>query len=477
MKLAVKNGITSLILRVKILDTAVTTGAGKTGLSHSSSGLIISTIADNEATATAYTQVASNVETITTLGTFAAPTSGKCRFKEVDATNHPGIYEIHIANARWAVSNARSVIVSISGVSGAAQVDAEIQLDPVPANVERFGDATGTFAGGRPEVNVTHAAGTAWNSGAITDAALAASAVTEIQSGLATAAALDAVDNFVDTEVAAIKSVTDKLDTALELDGSVYRYTVNALEQAPAGGGGGSTDWTADERTAIRTILGVPTSGTTPEVPSAGALKVIDDFIDTEVSTIVSTVTAIELDTQDIQSRLPAALVSGRIDASIGAAAANTITAAALASDAVIEIQSGLALASDLATIAAYIDTEIAAILADTNELQTDWTNGGRLDLLIDAIKAKTDNLPAAPAATGDIPTVSQIWTTALTEAFRATGATGTAAQLLYEILQNITEFTITGTTKTVKRLDGLTTAKTYTLNDGATPTGITEAT
>lgn len=46
-----------------------------------------------------------------------------------------------------------------------------------------------------------------------------------------------------------------------------------------------------------------------------------------------------------------------------------------------------------LVTIAAFLDTEIAAILADTNELQTDLVNGGRLDLLIDAIKAKTDSL------------------------------------------------------------------------------------
>lgn len=37
--------------------------------------------------------------------------------------------------------------------------------------------------------------------------------------------------------------------------------------------------------------------------------------------------------------------------------------------------------------------TYIDAILADTNELQTDWTDGGRLDLLIDAIKYKTDLL------------------------------------------------------------------------------------
>jgi hypothetical protein len=49
-------------------------------------------------------------------------------------------------------------------------------------------------------------------------------------------------------------------------------------------------------------------------------------------------VSAVETDTQDIQARLPAALVSGRIDASVGAMAANTLTASALATDAVDEI-------------------------------------------------------------------------------------------------------------------------------------------
>lgn len=80
-------------------------------------------------------------------------------------------------------------------------------------------------------------------------------------------------------------------------------------------------------------------------------------------------------------------------------------------------------------------------------------------------------------ATPADVPTVSQIWTTALTEAYRSTGATGTAAQLLYEILQNLTEFSNVGTTKTVKKLDGSTTAKTYTYNDANNPTSITEAT
>lgn len=120
--------------------------------------------------------------------------------------------------------------------------------------------------------------------------------------------------------------------------------------------------------------------------------------------------------------------------------------------------------AANQSTIAGYLDTEVAAILA-------------AVDTEVAAIKAKTDNLPASPAATGDIPTVTQIWTTALTEAYRSTGSTGTATQLLYEILQNLTEFSIASTTKTVKKLDGSTTAKTYTLDSATAPTSITEAT
>ena len=42
--------------------------------------------------------------------------------------------------------------------------------------------------------------------------------------------------------------------------------------------------------------------------------------------------------------------------------------------------------------------TQLAAIVADTNEVQGDLANGGRLGLLIDGIKGKTDNLPSDPA-------------------------------------------------------------------------------
>lgn len=46
---------------------------------------------------------------------------------------------------------------------------------------------------------------------------------------------------------------------------------------------------------------------------------------------------------------------------------------------------SALATASALAAVAEYLDTEIAVILANTNELQADWADGGRLDLILDA--------------------------------------------------------------------------------------------
>ena len=84
--------------------------------------------------------------------------------------------------------------------------------------------------------------------------------------------------------------------------------------------------------------------------------------------------TAIETDTQDLQSRLPAALVSGRIDASVGAMAAGVVTAAAvatgaidadaLAADAVTEIQTGLATSSALADVQADVDAVAAGVAA-----------------------------------------------------------------------------------------------------------------
>ena len=158
-----KRGQGSIILRVKILNSSVTTGAGLTGLTSASTGLIIAAIADNEATSTAYTVAGTNVETITTLGTYAAPTSGKCRFKEVDATNHKGVYEIQLADARYAVSSAKSLLVSISGATNAAETDVVIPLQDLdPYDSVRAGlTAMPNVSSGSAGAIVTSGTGTA----------------------------------------------------------------------------------------------------------------------------------------------------------------------------------------------------------------------------------------------------------------------------------------------------------------------------
>jgi hypothetical protein len=125
------HGRTSNIVRVKVHDVTALDNAGLTGLDNTATGLVISTIADVEATATAYTVAGSTVETIGTLGTFAAPTATKCRFAEVDVTNHPGVYELHIADARFAVAGASALRITLSGATNMAQTDIEVPL-PTP---------------------------------------------------------------------------------------------------------------------------------------------------------------------------------------------------------------------------------------------------------------------------------------------------------------------------------------------------------
>jgi hypothetical protein len=60
--------------------------------------------------------------------------------------------------------------------------------------------------------------------------------------------------NSLGTQVGAIKTVTDKLDTMMEVDGLVYRLTTNALEQAPTGGSAPTASAIADE-VQTRTLL------------------------------------------------------------------------------------------------------------------------------------------------------------------------------------------------------------------------------
>lgn len=224
------------------------------------------------------------------------------------------------------------------------------------------------------------------------------------------------------------------------------------------------------------------------------------------------TAATVHTDLVDIRARLPAALVGGRIDASVGAMASDVITAAATHADFGAEIAdavwdeaisghlsagtTGLALnsagsAGDPwstglpgaygAGSAGYIlGTNLNATVSSRSSLDAAGVRtavglaSANLDTQLTAIKAKTDNLPASPAAVSDIPTVSNILTTQMTESYAADGVAPTLAQALFMIQQSATEKSITGTTMTVKKLDGTTTAATFTLDSATAPTSIT---
>jgi hypothetical protein len=169
--------------------------------------------------------------------------------------------------------------------------------------------------------------------------------------------------------------------------------------------------------------------------------------------------------------------------------------------DAIL-VDTGTTIPATITTIDDFLDTEVAAILADTNELQADWANGGRLDTIIDSILTDTAVIGSAGAGLTavpwnaawdaevqsectdalnayDPPTKAEMdatWTTAQTESYASDGATATPAQLLYMIYCAVGEFSISGTTITGKKVDGSTTAMTWTINSASDPTSRTRA-
>lgn len=220
---------------------------------------------------------------------------------------------------------------------------------------------------------------------AIGAAEIAADAITEIQNGLATAAALDTVDNFLDTEIAAIKAVTDAIGatgtglTAIPWnaawDAEVQSEVQDAIEV-------NNLDHLVKSAVDTNFATTVHLDSVIGQLADNGTTATFDRTTDSlEALQAEHDATQVKVDTVDDFLDTEIAAIKAKTD-NLPASPANEAT---------------------LTTIAGYLDTEVAAILADTNELQTDWTNGGRLDLLVDAIKAKTDNLPADPADASDI--------------------------------------------------------------------------
>jgi hypothetical protein len=259
-------------------------------------------------------------------------------------------------------------------------------------------------------------------------------------------------------------------------------------------------------------------------------------------ATKVKTSTDVETDTADIQSRLPSALVGGRMDAiptggtvtkvtdpvtpsggtvalvnttttvtnPVGVSGGTVDLALAVTSvinpvsvsggtvnlaDAATSVTNPVSVSGgtvtvvtnpvtvsggtiDLATAAGSV-TNPVSVSGGTVDLTTAVTNGVSLaDGAITAAKIASEAIDAdALKADAVTEIVTGVLTTAMTESYAADGAAPTLAQALLAIQQYLQERSIAGTVMTVKKLDGSTTALTFTLNDATAPTSVTRAT
>lgn len=119
-KLKIKEGTTSKLVRVFIQNSSLTTGVGLTGLVFNSAGLTAYYLPEGDASPTAITLATM------TVGTWA--TGG---FKEVDATNMPGVYEVGLPNAVIDNTSQGSTLVMLRGATNMVPVPLEIELDVV----------------------------------------------------------------------------------------------------------------------------------------------------------------------------------------------------------------------------------------------------------------------------------------------------------------------------------------------------------
>lgn len=368
MKRKFKGGMTSLSLPVVVYDNTSTTGAGLSGLTHTTSGLVLEYRRAGQSSWTSVTLVSK------TLGTYV---SGGI----VASGSRAGRYEIDIPDAAIA-AGVRMVEICLRGAANMHPVDIEIELDAVDyqdaaafglskfsdietdtqniqsripaalvdgrmvAQAQSVTDKTGytltqVFPANFEELLITEAGAigwvvnvlvvdelaegalvangaidaippAVWNAlttetyvdGSFGDRSLISTnnnrtvAVTgshhvaavlhdaepnsipedAFQNGALSARALAAdAATEIATAVGTLQVLT-RLDSMIESDGAgQFQFDTIALQMAPANGGGGGTDWTANERIAIRSILGIPTSGTTPTDPTTGILDEIRD--------------------------------------------------------------------------------------------------------------------------------------------------------------------------------------------------------
>lgn len=243
------------------------------------------------------------------------------------------------------------------------------------ANVTQFGSTNGTFSAGRPEVNTTHAAGTAWGSGAITAASIATGAID------ADALATDAVNEIrnaitggayaLSTDASGMIRIVDGTGTG-ELDTTSGGVLVAALAANSITAASAAADFGTEVGTAVwASATRVLTAGTNLGTVSANVTQWLS--------------TAVTLDGASNLPNVQASLGEGGGEQGLNLLGLEYVANGFGAVADVVWDEDTV-----LHTTAGSFGKAASDALADTNELQTDWANGGRLDNILDARASQT---------------------------------------------------------------------------------------
>lgn len=491
MKLALKKAATSQTILIFIQNSSLTTGAGLTGLVFNSASLTCYYARPRAAA------VAVTLATQTVSGAFS---SGG--FVEVDAANMPGVYRLDIPDAALA-TGVDSVGLLLKGATNMAALPIEIQLTTIDMNDANGGLANldaavtsrlaPTVAARTLDVSATGEAGVDWANVGGQATAVNLSATTTNLVNIATTAT--AVTSLAAGAITAASIAADAITAAKIADGAIDALTFAA----------GAIDAAAIATDAIGSA----------EFSQAAADKVWLSVARTLTAFGFSVTVGTNNDKTGyaLTTLESAVLHSGT--ATAGAAGTITLAAGASATDSLyigdrIKLYGGTG-AGQSRTCTAYNGTTKVATVDRNWVTNPDATStyavieADNADLdaalqvarvtLSDTVTTLTghtpqtgDNFarlgaPVGASISADIaakPTSAQnataVFTTVMAESYRSAGAAPTLAQFAFEVLAGIHDSAFSGTTKTIRKLDG-TTAKTFTLNSAVTPTDITEAT
>lgn len=195
---------------------------------------------------------------------------------------------------------------------------------------------------------------------------------------------------------------TALLNELVESDAGVSRYTANALEQGPGGASSGMTPlFSGTMQSGSTSTTAVLASATTipDDNPNfdvqicihtgtgLGQCRLVEDWVSSTDTATVSRPWTTTPDNTSEYEGWPAGAHINAWSTDIASVEAGIETSADIADAVLDEACTGHTTAG---TAGEQICSDIDAVLADTAELQTDWTNGGRLDLIIDAILTDT---------------------------------------------------------------------------------------